>query len=103
MKIKKGDTVLVQAGKDKGKTGKVSKSLPKDGKIIIAGLNVHKKHAKPSRKNTQGGIVDVHAPFEVSNVSIICPRCSKTSRVKYKITGKNKLRICSRCKESLDS
>jgi len=102
MKIKKGDTVIIQCGKDKGKSGKVTRSLVKSAKIIIAGLNVQKKHAKPTKKNARGGIIDIHAPIDVSNVMIICPRCSKTTRVSYKITEKAKLRICKKCHEALD-
>ena len=102
MKIKKGDLVIIQSGKDKGKTGKVSRAIPEKNKIVVAGLNVHKKHSKPSRKNSRGGIVDIHAPINVSNVLIICPRCSKTTRVSYKISEKSKMRICKKCNEVLD-
>lgn len=102
MKIKKGDTVLVVAGKEKGKAGKVTKAIPKDNKIIVAGLNVAKKHAKPSKKNPHGGIIDLHAPINVSNVMIICPRCSKATKIGHKVTEKSKFRICKKCNESLD-
>lgn len=102
MKIKKGDNVLIKLGKDSGKAGKVSKSLPKLNKIIISGLNVAKKHSRPTRKNPHGGIIDLHMPVDASNVLIICPRCNKTTRVGYKLTEKSKLRICKKCKETLD-
>ena len=102
MKIKKNDTVLITCGKDRGKSGKVTQSLPKIGKVIIAGLNTVKKHSRPSKKNPQGGIIDLHAPLQASNVIIICPRCNKTTRVGYKLTEKSKLRVCKKCGESLD-
>lgn len=102
MTIKKGDTVLIIHGKDRGKTGKVTEVLPQKNKIIIAGLNVVKKHSRPTRRNPHGGIIDLHAPMDASNAMIICPRCNKTTRVAYKKTEKTKLRICQKCKESLD-
>ena len=102
MKIKKNDTVLIIKGKDRGKTGKVTKSMPKSGKIVIAGLNVVKKHSRPNKKNPQGGIIDLHAPLFSSNVMVICQRCNKLTKVGYKLTEKSKLRICKKCGESLD-
>lgn len=102
MKIKKGDTVLITNGKDNGKTGKVTKSLPSKNKVVIAGLNLAKKHSRPNRKNPRGGIIDLFMPVSVSNVLVICPRCNKTTRVEYKITEKSKLRVCKKCHESLD-
>ena len=102
MNIKKNDTVLIIKGKDRGKTGKVTKALPKSERIVIAGLNTQKKHSKPSRKNPSGGIIDLHMPIKSHNVMIICPRCNKKTRIGYKITGKNKIRICKKCQESLD-
>jgi large subunit ribosomal protein L24 len=102
MKIKKGDTVLITNGKDRGKSGKVTASLPDRNKIVISGLNTVKKHAKSSRKNPHGGIIDLHAPLSVSSVMIICPRCNKTTRVGHKITENAKQRICKKCNESLD-
>jgi len=102
MKIKKNDTVLLTKGKDKGKTGKVTKVLPKIEKVVVAGLNVAKKHSRPTRKNPRGGIIDLHLPLFASNVLIICPRCSKTTKAGYKVTDKGKMRICKKCHEALD-
>lgn len=102
MKIKKNDTVLLQVGKDRGKTGKVTRALPKVNKIVIAGLNTVKKHSKPSRRSPHGGIIDLHAPIDASNVLIICPRCSKTTKVGYKVVKDSKMRICRNCHETLD-
>lgn len=110
IKFKKGDTVLIISGKDKGKRGAIEKSLPKEGKIIITGINIAKHHLKPSRKNPHGGIMDKLAPMDASNAVIICPRCSQPSKIGYKLTKSevdgrkknNKLRICRKCQESVD-
>jgi len=106
MKIKKGDTVLILKGKDKGKTGKVERVLPKKNKLIVEGLNLLKKHVKPSKKYPKGGIITISAPLAVGNVMVVCPSCSKPSRVGYKfreISGKKKkIRICKRCQAPLD-
>lgn len=102
MKIKKGDTVLVIKGKDRGKTGKVEKAFPKDKKVIVAGLNIYKKQIRPTRRNPHGGIINFNAPIPLENLKIICPRCNKATRVGYKLTQKTKLRICKKCQESLD-
>lgn len=103
MKIKKGDTVLITTGKDKGKTGKVTKSIPNIGKIVIAGLNTVKKHTRANSKNPHGGIIDIHAPIQASDVLVVCPRCNKATRIGYKLTEKSKMRICKKCNESVDT
>jgi large subunit ribosomal protein L24 len=101
--IKKNDNVLVIAGKDKGKTGKILSVFLKTGKVVVEGINQYKKHIKPSGKYPQGGIIDFNAPMEASNVMVICPGCSKSSRVKVKNTGKDKRRICGKCGEVIDA
>lgn len=103
MNIKKGDTILVIKGKDNGKTGKVEKSFPKIGKIIVGGINIYKKSSRPNRRNPHGGIIDINAKIAVENVILICPRCNKPTRVSHKLTQKSKLRICKKCKESIDA
>ena len=104
MKIKKGDTVLIKKGKDVGKSGKVEKVLPASNKIIVAGINILKKNIRPSKKYPQGGIIDINAPISVSNVQLICPQCNKASKVMYVYSknNKNKMRVCRKCKESVD-
>jgi len=99
MRLKKGDQVLVIAGKDKGKTGKIEKVLVKDNKVIVTGINILKKHSKPSKKIRQGGIIDFPAPIDSSNVVIVCPKCSRPTKIKKKLIGKSKERICAKCKE----
>ncbi len=101
MKVKKGDTVLILSGKDRGKTGKVGKVLPKKKKIIVDGINIIKKHVRPRKQKQKGEIVEVSAPFDVSNTKLICPKCSKPTRVGYKMIDKKKLRVCKKCKEEI--
>ena len=101
MKIIKGDTVLVIAGKDKGKTGKVFKSLPKDGGVIIEGVNIRKKSVRPKREGEKGQIVPIPALLDISNIKLICPKCGKAVRIGYKLEGKEKNRICKKCGQKI--
>jgi len=103
MKIKKNDNVLVVKGKDRGKTGRVIAVFPKTSKIIVEGLNIYKKHAKPSPKYPQGGIMDVNMPISSANIQVICPNCSKATRVSFKNSGKDKRRVCRKCGEVIDA
>lgn len=93
MKLKKGDNVIVIAGKEKGKTGKIIKSIPKDRKVIIEGLNMLKKHRKPRRSGEAGSIVSVAMPIDVSNVAIVDPKTGKASRIGKKKVGDKTVRI----------
>lgn len=97
LKIKKGDTVQITAGKDKGKTGKAEKVLIKDQKILVTGLNVYKKHVK-KQENRPGGIIDISRPLPISSVILVCPNCHKGTRVGYFIDkSKTKYRMCKKC------
>jgi large subunit ribosomal protein L24 len=97
MKIKKGDRVVVLAGKDRGKEGVVSRAMPREGKVIVDGINVAKKHQKPTRSTMQGGIIDKDMPIPVSNLAVISPKDGKPTRVGFKFDDKgNKIRICKR-------
>jgi len=106
MKIKKNDKVLILKGKDVGKTGRVEKILPKKMKAIVEGLNLLKRNVKPSKKHPKGGIITVSAPIALSNLMVVCPSCSKPTRVGFqwkKIKDKEtKQRICKRCQTNLD-
>jgi len=103
MKLKKGDTVLVIAGKDKNKTGKVEKALPKKEQIIVSGVNIAKKHSKATKKEPHGGIIQLNMPLSAGKVMLICPACNKAVRVGYKKISKGKkVRICQKCKESVE-
>ncbi len=101
--IKKGDTVLVLSGKDKDKKGRVIKVMPKEEKVIVEGVNIVKKHQKPSRKYPQGGIIEKEFPIYRAKVMLICPKCDKPTRISAKILedGK-KVRVCKKCKEVID-
>ena len=99
MKLKKGDNVLVTSGKDRGRKGKVIESLFKEGKIMVEGMNVRKKHTRPKRQGQKGEIVEIAAPIDASNVKLICEKCSKATRVGYKITPEKKYRVCKKCGE----
>lgn len=97
-KIKIGDQVLVTAGKDKGKKGKVEVVSPKNSVVLIAGVNLVKKHVK---KNTGkvSGILDVPKPMAFGKIALVCPKCSLPTRVAFKVNGKTKERICKKCKQ----
>ncbi|MBI5754696.1 50S ribosomal protein L24 [Candidatus Peregrinibacteria bacterium] len=102
MKIKISDNVLIVAGKEKGKTGKVLKILKKNGKIVVEKLNIRTRHIKKTPQKA-GEIIHYEAPMAVSNVKIICPNCSKAVRVGYKLLDNaKKQRVCKKCDQSLD-
>lgn len=102
MKIKKGDNIMVITGKDRGKQGLVEKVFLKSDKVVVTGANMAKHHLKPSRKNPHGGIINMPAPINVSNVQLVCPHCGKPVRVAHKINAKTKERICRKCQGNLD-
>ena len=101
MKVKKGDSVLIISGKDKGKVAKILRSLPKEDKILVEGVNLKSKHVKPKRQGEQGQVVKMSLPIEVSNAKFLCPKCGKPSRLGYKITADKKFRICKVCKSEV--
>ena len=97
MKIKKGDRVVVLTGKDRGKSGEVTRTLPKEGKVIVDGVNVVKKHQRATRATVQGGIIDKDMPLPVANVAIVSPGDGKPTRVGYRFDDQGrKFRICRR-------
>ena len=99
--IRKGDNVIVLAGRDKGKTGKVQKVLVKDNRAIVEGINMVSKSQKPSAQNPQGGIVKQEAPIHISNLSLIDPKSGKATRVSIKHEGKNVIRIAKKSGEEI--
>ncbi len=101
-KIKKGDNVVILAGKDKGKTGEVSKVMPKDGKVIVAGMNIATRHRKPSQENPQGGIDKIEAAMDISNVAIADPKDGKATRVRFEEKDGKKVRIAVKSGEMID-
>ena len=97
-KIKKGDHVVVLSGKDKGRTGEVTKAMPKEGKVIVSGVNVHARHRKPSQTNPQGGIERKEAPLHVSKVAIATAD-GKPSRVRFEVRDGKKVRVAAKTGE----
>ena len=100
VKIRKGDTVQVIAGKDKGKRGAIVRVNAKKDAVIVSGVNIVKKTMKRRSQQEQGGIAEVEAPLNISNVAIVCKKCGPT-RVGYKIDGDKKIRVCRKCGEAL--
>ena len=96
MRIKKGDKVVVIAGSEKGKEGTVSKVLPKEDKLIIAGINMVKKHVKPNQAEPEGKITEKEAPIHVSNVALVDPKTKTATKVKYEIKDGKKVRVAKK-------
>jgi large subunit ribosomal protein L24 len=99
-KIRKEDTVQVLAGKDKGKRGKVVAVLPKKNAVIVSGINFVKKAMKKRSQQDQGGIAEIEAPLDISNVAIVCKKCGPT-KIGYKLDGDKKTRVCRKCGDTL--
>ena len=97
MKIRRGDMVEVLTGKDRGKKGEVMRALPAEGRVIVDGVNIAKRHTRATRQTQQGGIIDKDMPIPVANVAIICSTCGKT-RIGYRFDDQGKkVRICRKC------
>ncbi len=103
MKIKKDDEVIVLAGKDKGKTGKVIKAMPAESRVVVQGLNLVKRHERASQKNPQGGIISKEASLHVSNVALVDPKDGKATRVKFKDVDGKKVRVSTRTNEQFSA
>ncbi len=101
MRIKKNDTVLITAGKYRGKTGKVLRAFPKKGLIVVEGVNLIKKHQKAKKSGAKGEIIHIPAPFDVSNTKLICPKCKKPTRITYRVEGGEKYRVCKKCDKAI--
>ena len=97
MRIKKGDTVQVLSGNDKGKTGEVLEVMPKTQRVIVKGINIRKKHIKPRKQGEEGGIIPVECSIHSSKVNVVCPKCNKATRVGVEKEGKEKVRVCKKC------
>lgn len=101
--INKNDTAIVLSGKEKGKKGRVITVMPSKEKVIIENINIIKKHMKPNKQNTQGGIISKEASLRICKIMLVCPKCSKPTRIANVIieSGK-KVRMCKKCKEVID-
>jgi len=106
MKIKKGDTVLIISGKDRGKKGKVLEVFPKENRLLVEGVNLRKKHMKPKREGEKGQTIELSVPIHASKAKFICTRCQKTTRIGYVFKEdtlsnskekKKKFRVCKKC------
>ena len=97
MNIKKGDTVIVLSGKDKGKQGKVQGTVPSESKVVVEGVNMVTCHTKPRRQGEEGGIVKREAAIASCKVQVVCPKCGKGTRVAHKIADGKKTRVCKHC------
>ena len=111
LKIRKGDTVEVLAGKDRGKRGRVLEARPAEGRVLVEGRNMAKKHSKPrpvrgtrGAQMTPGGVIEIEAPIRVDNVGLVCPSCNKVTRVGYEILADGtKVRRCKHCAGQIES
>ena len=101
MKLKKGDNVKVVRGKDKGKNGKIEKVFPKMNKVLVANINLFKRHLKARSQGQPSEIVTLTKPLAEENVMFVCPKCHKESRIGYKIEKNKKLRICRKCESEV--
>ena len=97
MNVKKGDTVVVLSGKDKGKQGKVLGAVPSEDKVVVEGINMVTCHVKPRKQGETGGIVQREAALYASKVQVVCPKCKKGTRVAHKIENGKKIRVCKHC------
>jgi len=103
MKVRKDDTVIIIAGKDRGKQGKVRRALPTENRVIVEGLNMIKRHSRARRAARQAGIIELEAPIRVSNVMLICDKCNKPTRVNFRfLDDGKKVRVCNSCGEVID-
>lgn len=103
MSIKKNDTVVVITGKEKGKRGRVLSVYPSKDRLLIEKINMIKRHMKPTKKYAQGGIIEKEAPIHISNVMLLCPKCSKPTRIgNTALQDGRKVRVCKKCREVMD-
>lgn len=101
MKIKKGDEVIITAGKDKGKKAKVAKALHKQNAVVLPGLNIYKRHLKKRDEKNPGGIVEFARPVPIGNIALLCPKCGKVTRIGISLSGDKKMRVCRKCKATI--
>ena len=101
MKVKKGDTVVILSGKDRGKQGKIMGTVPKESKVVVEGANIATCHVKPRRQGESGGIVTREAALPVCKVQVVCPKCGKPTRVGMKLEDDKKTRVCKKCGAAL--
>jgi large subunit ribosomal protein L24 len=101
MKLKKGDTIQIMTGKDRGRSGKIEKVLVSENRVLVPGLNQYKKHRKSQGEGKPGEIVTMSRPFDISKVAMICTKCKQVTRIGYRYDGKKKVRVCRKCEADL--
>ncbi|MBI4066485.1 50S ribosomal protein L24 [Candidatus Gottesmanbacteria bacterium] len=101
MKLRKGDTIIVTTGKDRGRKGKVEKTFPSYGTVVVAGVNVFKRHMKKRDEKRPSAIIDITKPIHVSKLAFICPKCNQPTRIGYQVAKKEKERICRKCEQKI--
>ena len=97
MRIKKGDTVKILSGNDKGKQGEVLEVVPKSEKILVKGVNIRKKHVKPRKQGEEGGIISAECAIHSSKANVVCPKCNKATKIGYTVEKDEKVRVCKKC------
>ncbi|MEK7521253.1 MAG: 50S ribosomal protein L24 [Patescibacteria group bacterium] len=110
MRLKIGDTVLITAGKDKGRTGKIDKLSKKENKVVVSGVNIYKRARKAGPNGEAGGLIEFSRPLPLANIALVCPHCKKQTRIGLQILkngsgrlGAGKVRICKKCKRQIDT
>lgn len=101
MKFKKGDEIIVTIGKDKGRKGKIEKVFPQENTVVVAGVNMYKRHTKRRDDKHPGGIIEKPRPLSVGKIALVCPKCGKQTRIGYTIAAKEKYRVCKKCEAKL--
>jgi large subunit ribosomal protein L24 len=102
MKLKKGDTIIVTTGKDKGRQAKIERVFLGEGKVLVPGLNQYKKHNKAQGQDKPGEIVTLSRPFITAKVALVCPKCKQQTRVGYKMLNDKKVRVCRKCDATIE-
>lgn len=102
IKVKVGDMVRILNGKDRAKSGQILSIFRDIRRATVKGIHMQKKHIKPTQSNPTGGIIEINKKIDISNMAIICPSCGKYTRVGYKLDKNSKIRICTKCQESLE-
>lgn len=97
MKLNIGDEVLVVAGREKGKKGKIEKILPLESKVVVTGVNLYKRNKKAAGNNQKAGIIDIIKPLPVANIMFVCPKCKLAARIGYTVKNNEKSRVCKKC------
>ena len=101
MKIRKGDTVIVTLGKDKGRKGKVERVFSKEQTVVVPGVNIYKRHMKKRDEKHPGGVIDMVHPISVAKIALVCPKCGKATRVGYIVAKGEKIRVCRKCEQKV--